>query len=124
MALEVLEVGLGLLVTKRVVVTAAEGCLRSMQDEALYALRIRYGQQHGERSSLAPADHVRSLALRGVHNCPRVFHTLVGSGHARRAVRHAGSALVEANDARERRHPLEPAHPARLVPIEAQMRHP
>jgi hypothetical protein len=122
MALEVL--GLGLLVTKRVVVTGAEGCLRSMQDEALYALRVRYGQQDGERSSLAPADHVRSLELRGFHDHPRVLHPLVRRGHAGRAVRHAGAALVEANDARERRHLLEPAHPARLIPIEAEMGHP
>ena len=123
-SLEVFEVALGLVVAKRIVVTAAEGRLRSMKDKALYALRVRDRQHHGERPSLAPADHVRSFEARCIEDRARILHPLIGRGDARRAVRHAGAAFVEANDARERRHPLEPAHPARLSPIEAEMSHP
>jgi hypothetical protein len=119
--LEVFEVALGLFVAKRIVVAAAEGRLRSMEDKALYALRVRDRQHHGERPSLAP---VRSRALvRGpLHPGPRAHPPSAHRAWGRQACGPTCRChVVEANDARERRHSLEPAHPARLSPIEAEM---
>ena len=111
-------------ITERIVVATDKGRLGAAEDEAQHALGIRHSKHDRERTTLAPAHHMGARQAGRVHHSARVLHAFVGSRDSRRSIAQSRTALIEANETRERRHPIAPANPRWLLPVKRQVRHP
>ena len=88
-----------------------------LEDERDHALRIG-GREHGRKLTPRRAGAEQGGALRAgvVHHRTEVVHTCLERGQVAGSVREAGPALVEQDQARERREPVAEVNEDRLFP--------
>jgi hypothetical protein len=100
--------------------------LGPVQGEGDRALGIGRGEQHRHRAALGDAEHDGSLRPDGVHHRAHVVHPglEVGEPVLRHAVREADPALVEQDQAGERREAVQEPGEPRLVPHHLDVRDP
>ncbi len=91
-------------------------------DECRRPLRVGRREEDAHRRSLGEAVERSSSRADGVHDGTDVVHARLERGRAADAVGHAGAALVEADQPRERRQPLEERREARYRPVKLEMR--
>ena len=80
---------------------------RLVQDDRVDAGWIRRGEQEADRSTLGHTEQRRPIASDGVHHRADVVHPLLEARCTYDAVRETVAALVEHDDACERREALE-----------------
>ncbi len=87
-------------------------------------LRIRRGKERAHRTALRHADERRVVRSHLVHHRPHVVHALLERRELGDAIGEAGAALVDQDEARERRQAVEKAREGRLGPEVLEVRDP
>jgi hypothetical protein len=94
---------------------------RVQEDQARAALGIRGGEEHAKRAGIAQGEEHRTLRTGRFQDRADVVHSRLKRVGAGKAVGHAGSALVEDDQARHRSEALEQPRVCWALPRELDM---
>lgn len=81
-------------------------------------------EQNAQRAALAPAEDVRALAANRIEDGASILHPLLERRNTWRSIGKPSTTLIEADQPRKRRQPLDEAHPCRLLPFHREVRDP
>ncbi len=95
--------------------------VRSVEDERRDALRVHGREQDAHRPALRVPHQRCPLDADGVHDGAYVVYARLEIGKSAGTVREPGSSLVEPDQAREGRKPLQHVRVTRSLPVEVEM---
>ncbi len=95
--------------------------VRAEENESLCALGIGGSEEDRHRAALEVPEERGALAPDRVHDRAHVVHPRFQVRDAALPVGEARTALVQADESRERRQPLEERRVARLLPVELEV---
>ena len=98
--------------------------VRPVHDQRRRPIRIGGGEEAAHRSALGVPEQRSSVRSDRVHHRADIVHAGFEIGETPGPIRQAGAALVEADQPRERREPLQEMRRARLFPVILEVRHP
>ncbi len=96
-------------------------CVGPEQGESARALGVRGREQHGHRAALVVPEHGGAFGADCVHDGADVVHPRLEVVDSAVAVGEPRASLVEADEPRERRQPLEEGGVPRLFPVELEV---
>ena len=96
-------------------------CVGPEEGEGARALGVRRREQHRHRAALVVAEQRGAFGADGVHDRADVVHPRLEVVDSAVAVGEPRASLVEADEPRERRQPLEEGGVARLFPVELEV---
>ena len=89
---------------------------RVHEHEPRGAVRIGGGEKDAEQATIAEPEQHRSLGTGGVHHHANVVHPRLQRLPTDETIRHAGTALVEDDQPRDRRQPVQKPRVRRALP--------